>query len=283
MDMQFEINDEILEKINRFTRKPIPANRLYCFPVVLCDNEIDRDNECFTKASLEKLKELFVGKTGVFDHDASGRNQTARIFDTELVTDDEKLTSYGEPLVYLTAKAYMVRTKANASLIDEIDAGIKKEVSVSCSVGRKICSVCGKDVYKDRCAHIKGRKYGGKKCVHRLEDPTDAYEWSFVAVPAQKNAGVTKTYYEQDNTAHTQPQGSMQTSDNDDITSRLFERTKALLKLTGLDDEISEKTLAACTAYELLSLEDTLRKKLILPGVSQTAKIKEKLDTYKLK
>ena len=27
----------------------------------------------------------------------------------------------------------------------------------------------------------------------KLSEPTDAYEWSFVAVPAQKNAGVSKS------------------------------------------------------------------------------------------
>lgn len=46
------------------------------------------------------------------------------------------------------------------------------------------------------CGHKKGRRYqkDGKKtlCVHELDDATDAYEWSFVAVPAQRCAGVVK-------------------------------------------------------------------------------------------
>ena len=41
--------------------------------------------------------------------------------------------------------------------------------------------------------------YGGKLCCGELSDPYDAYEWSFVAVPAQKNAGVTKTAYGKEN------------------------------------------------------------------------------------
>ncbi|MGN1081060.1 MAG: hypothetical protein ACI4QV_03110, partial [Acutalibacteraceae bacterium] len=38
----------------------------------------------------------------------------------------------------------------------------------------------------------------GKKvlCYHTLKDPADAYEWSFVAVPAQRKAGVTKSFDE---------------------------------------------------------------------------------------
>lgn len=44
------------------------------------------------------------------------------------------------------------------------------------------------------CPHRKGETYGGKLCCGELTEPYDAYEWSFVAVPAQRQAGVTKTY-----------------------------------------------------------------------------------------
>ena len=44
------------------------------------------------------------------------------------------------------AWAYMLRTEKNADLIAEIEGGIKKEVSVGCSVGRRVCSVCGEPV-----------------------------------------------------------------------------------------------------------------------------------------
>ena len=36
-----------------------------------------------------------------------------------------------------------------------------------------------------------------------MEDPTDAYEWSFVAVPAQPAAGVTKSYRADEQTVKT--------------------------------------------------------------------------------
>ena len=84
----------------------------------------------------------------------------------------------------------MVRTDKNADLIAEIDAGIKKEVSVSCSASKNICSVCGCDRRITQCEHHKGQD----GCHVILDDITDAYEWSFVAVPAQINAGVTKKY-----------------------------------------------------------------------------------------
>ena len=56
---------EILEKINKFTRRAFTADELYVFSVILCDNEVDRDSERFSDNALETLRNLFVGKTGI--------------------------------------------------------------------------------------------------------------------------------------------------------------------------------------------------------------------------
>lgn len=190
------MDKNILEKINKFTRRIFSEDELYVFDLILCDNEIDRDCERFSDNALTSLSSLFIGKTGIFDHKPSSSNQTARIFDTELVTDENRTTKNGEYYKYLKASAYMVRTEENKNLIAEIDGGIKKEVSISCSAGRKICSLCGKDKSTGNCGHISGKMYGGRICHTILDDISDAYEWSFVAVPAQINAGVTKKYSE---------------------------------------------------------------------------------------
>ena len=42
--------------------------------------------------------------------------------------------------------------------------------------------------------HVKGESYSGKICCGEMTKPYDAYEWSFVAVPAQRSAGVIKAY-----------------------------------------------------------------------------------------
>lgn len=199
MTTEFQLTDELLEKINTFSRKKLSASEVYTFPVILCDNEIDRDNERFSIPALKKLSQLFVGKTGIFDHDPKGSNQSARIFDACIMQDASRTTRAGEVYTALVAKAYMIRTASNADLIAEIDGGIKKEVSVGCSVSRRRCSVCGSDrsvnnVNAERkCRHIKGKSYGGRLCHTILDEPQDAYEWSFVAVPAQPGAGVSKT------------------------------------------------------------------------------------------
>lgn len=122
------------------------------------------------------------------------KDQSARIYSAEVVTDETRKTAHGEDYTYIKAKAYMVRTEKNKDLIAEIDAGIKKETSVGCCVRDISCSICGKNIKTEGCEHQKGKMYGGKLCCYLLSEPTDAYEWSFVAVPAQKNAGVIKSF-----------------------------------------------------------------------------------------
>lgn len=184
-----------LEAIHRLCRGTPSEEEIYPFALRLCDNQTDRDDEYFDRRSLEKLAELFMGRTGIFDHSWSARDQTARIYRTEIVEEPGIVSEAGEPGCYLKGYAYMLRTPENAGLIAEIEGGIKKEVSVSCAVRRCVCSICGNDI-NDRglCSHVKGRVYEGKRCIVRLEEPVDAYEWSFVAVPAQPRAGVVKGF-----------------------------------------------------------------------------------------
>lgn len=191
-ERNFFMDNKTLEKINKFTRRPFTEDEIYAFPVILCDNDIDRDNERFSDSALETLAESFIGKTGISDHNPAVSNQNARIFDTEIVTDSTRLTKTGEPYKYLKANAYMVRTGENADMISEIEGGIKKEVSISCSASSRKCSICGAEKTTGGCVHVKGKMYNNKICYTILDKITDSYEWSFVAVPAQVNAGVTK-------------------------------------------------------------------------------------------
>lgn len=196
-NQQILTREEELSRINSYSRKTLTWDDVYVFTVTLCDNEIDRDFERFSKESLKELEKLFVGKTGISDHSMRSKDQTARLFYCYTETDSSKKTSFGEAYTALKGRAYMLKTKANEALIEDIDGGIKKEVSVGCSVKQCICSVCGKDMKNFSCEHSKGKYYNGKLCFGTLQGVSDAYEWSFVAVPAQRNAGVTKAFKNQ--------------------------------------------------------------------------------------
>ena len=58
-------------------------------------------------------------------------------------------------------------------------------------MARRVCSICGAE---DGCMHVRGQLYGDRLCFTELQEPVDAYEWSFVAVPAQREAGVLKRF-----------------------------------------------------------------------------------------
>ena len=148
-----------LECINQYTRRPFTEQEVYTFSVVLCDNEIDRDFERFSVEALHTLSQLFLGKTGIFDHNMKTGNQAARIYDTAMETMEEKMTSYGEPYTRLVAKAYLPRCEKNTDLIMEIESGMKKEVSVGCAVAERICSVCGANQVFAPCNHKQGKRY----------------------------------------------------------------------------------------------------------------------------
>lgn len=188
--MESRTETEDLELINQLAKTPLTAEKVYRFSVRLCDNEVDRDWERFDEEALSVLGDLFVGKSGIFDHQWSAEGQTARIYRTEVIRETAEVTAAGDGYCWLKGWAYLLRSEKNSDLIAEIEGGIKKEVSIGCSVERSICSICGAE--SGTCQHVKGETYGGKLCFTELRNPTDAYEWSFVAVPAQRNAGVLK-------------------------------------------------------------------------------------------
>lgn len=176
--------------IRQFAKAELKPEDVYCCRIVLADNDIDRDNEQFSPAALKRMAELFVGKPGIFDHAWSAHNQTARVYRTAVETTERK-NAAGEPLMELAADVYLLRA-GNDRLIADIEGGILREVSVGVSGARPVCSVCGSP--KHGCEHRAGQEYGGKQCWFRYDKIEDVYEFSFVAVPAQRGAGVRKCY-----------------------------------------------------------------------------------------
>ncbi len=188
------LSDVDLSKIQQFSRRELGADEIYTFHVALCDNDVDRDFEKFSLEALKELQPLFVGKTGIFDHSMKASDQRTRIFDTYIEKVEGKKTVDGEDYYCLMAKVYMLNSEENIPLIQDIDAGIKKEVSISCSMQKSRCSVCNKDRKHGKCEHKPGESYNGKLCFTILSDASDAYEFSFVAVPAQRLAGIKKSF-----------------------------------------------------------------------------------------
>ncbi|MDE6729393.1 MAG: hypothetical protein K2J71_01275 [Oscillospiraceae bacterium] len=180
--LESEISESELTVINTMAMTELKAEDIFTFKAILCDNQIDRDFEAFSEATLNQLADLFVGKPVIKDHQPSSDNQIARIYRTEV--------NNGQLLAY----CYMMKTAGNADLIQEIRGGIKKEGSVGCAINARTCSICGADLTKSHCRHVPGKTYQGQLCYGILSDARDAYEFSLVAIPAQRNAGISKNF-----------------------------------------------------------------------------------------
>lgn len=197
-----EVTDEDMKKINKYTISPLSADEVFVFKAYIADNEQDDRNFMpFNLKALQDLAKLYPGKTMLKDHSRRADNQIARVFDAEL-QQSNKLTELGELHTELIAKIYLLKLDSNKDLIAEIKGGIKKEVSTSTKPEKMVCSICGTDNMKGYCRHWPGITYtvedgsakGKKKtCKMLLDGAKEAFELSFVAVPAQPRAGTQKS------------------------------------------------------------------------------------------
>ena len=250
-----------LEAINAQAKAELTEEQVYVFSLRLCDDQVDRDGERFDTAALPALAKLFIGKTGIVDHKWSSDSQVARIFQTQVVKE--------EGVSYIKAWAYIRRGSNTDEIIADIEAGIKKEISVGCAMGRSVCSVCGSDY--GTCGHHKGEYYDGQLCCAILKEPVDAYEFSFVAVPAQRDAGVLKGM----------GAGKRTLKELADSFGAQAEY-RALYKEAELGrrykKQIQDDVVRLCLALELGADEPTLRSIVEKAGAEELLKLQKALD-----
>lgn len=182
-----ELNEEELALINQQTLRPLGAEEVFTFRLAACDNQVDRDFERFTEATLEELAQKYVGRPVLRDHNWSAAAQTARVYAGSVEPGEE------EGVRRLVLRCYMPRSEQTAPTIAAIESGILRECSVGLAVKRALCSICGADQRETLCKHIQGREYDGQVCHIDLDGAADAYEVSMVAVPAQPASGVIKS------------------------------------------------------------------------------------------
>ena len=270
-----------LETINALAKTRLNGEQVYVFSLRLCDDRIDRDGERFDTGALPGLAKLFLGKTGILDHRWSTENQVARIFETQVVKEKDES--------YIRAWAYIRRGGKNDELIADIEAGIKKEVSVGCAMAQAVCSICGSEY--GTCGHVKGEHYDGQVCAVILKEPVDAYEFSFVAVPAQREAGVMKGMGEavslKELAAEHGAQAEYRTLTKEAELGRRYRkdledcvvRLGLALEL-GVSEPVLRSLAQTAGAEELLALKDALQGRLdeSLPMVSQLLGVKGKAE-----
>ena len=176
--IRHSVSREDLLLINRLAKSELGPDQVYTFAVRLCDNEVDRDWERFDQEALEELSRLFVGRSGIFDHNWSAEGQTARLYKTE-VCREEGRTMAGDEARFLKGYAYMLRNEKNQALIEEIEAGIKKEVSIGCS-GSPACPSGARSAGRAGASTRAGSAMTGDCASLRSPDlptPTSGASW----------------------------------------------------------------------------------------------------------
>lgn len=178
------VTDAEMTQINAMALRELAPEEVFVFRCNACDDRPDRDSERFPAETLHKLAPMFVGKPVISDHRWSAAGQVARVFAADVVPQADGANA-------LRLSCYMLRTDKSKDTIADIEGGILREVSVGVRIKNLRCSICSGNARK--CNHWRGQEYDGVTCIYELVDPSDAYELSFVAVPAQPRAGVTKS------------------------------------------------------------------------------------------
>ena len=198
----------------------------------------------------------------------------------------------------LVAKAYIPICEGTRDLIAMLDGGIKKEVSVGCGIEECVCSICGEDMRTHSCGHVKGERYGDRVCCGVLKNPSDAYEWSFTAIPAQRRAGVIKSFFGNDEAGYEErfsesSQGGVVSIEEynrlksyaENLKEKAEEsrKYKTYLELetvksgitakVGIESDLLENMVKGLNVSELLRLKGIFEKKAaeVLPVKSQLA------------
>lgn len=108
-----------------------------------------------------------------------------------------------------------------------------------------------------------------------LCEPTDAYEWSFVAVPAQKNAGVTKHFSEAHDKAEPIVSGEYVELEAFKDTLRRDVVRLSFLSFPQSSQKAVERITEEMTVAELVTLKKELSSKAVTNAEPQISVCEE--------
>ena len=182
----YKPSQEDLDIINKMGNIDIKRDEILCFTLRSADIAVDRSYEHFTDGALQRMAEMSVGKSFLMDHNWSTDSHIGKIYAAKAVDGA------------LMQKVYVANEDYNRKTIKNILLGIYDKVSVGFGVdlGSMMCDSCGnKSFYDEACMHNVGctDEKGGMTTI-TIKDISDYYEVSLVPVPAQRDAGISRSY-----------------------------------------------------------------------------------------
>lgn len=198
LDQQYrqEASQEDLDLIKQFALdKNITANDVYVRAMYLCNDLVDSYFTRFDSPDLDAVCKMIVGQSVLIGHKKE-EAPLARFYKAEkVVRTDKKFENEitGKDVEWCKAYFFWARGTTDAEDIrKKIDTGTWREVSISWTYSKAICSVCGKDMMdmsalfsgkgseEDICKHRLGKYYEGKLCYATIRDIKKVLEGSVV-------------------------------------------------------------------------------------------------------
>ncbi|MCK4522199.1 MAG: hypothetical protein KAU20_06500 [Nanoarchaeota archaeon] len=187
--VETKVSKDDLAKINKWTVAKLQERDVRVYTAILIDNTLTRNNTLYPESfqrtilSLPEGKGSWIGAPIIYgenkDHETKAKNQVGRIFEASMAK------GLSENIGVL-ARFYVPTTETK--LIEKLDRGINKEVSIGVSVEYPRCSICGQNIKE--CDHVPGKEYNSEKCFIEMNGNGFCQEVSIVAVPGNGNAKV---------------------------------------------------------------------------------------------
>jgi len=181
--VELTLTEERLGKIRRYALEELGPEDVYVRWAAVCNDQLDRDYERFSREVLEGFARTLPGKALLVGHQHQSAPE-GRFFEAWL---EER-----EGRTDLVAGFYIVKTQQNEHLRRQIDGGVFKYVSVGFTCEDLVCDLCGKSLRGPECPHIPGRRYDGQLCTATWRGEAEAAEGSIVYLGSQRGAEIVK-------------------------------------------------------------------------------------------
>ena len=178
------VNDEITSVQKEMIKCFLPQDKrngyirwedYYVFKIILCNNDVDKDQDRFSIPALYQIRDMAIGKNGILDTMPSKENKSiiARIFDCSVEYDKGKTTIDGEPLLYVQAYAFLDKCISHGcgAIAQKIKDGFYNEVSIGCSI------------YESHKVGLFDSELAPEYEITVIDSITDLYEWAIVQKP----------------------------------------------------------------------------------------------------
>jgi hypothetical protein len=159
----------------------------------LCNSARDHEFSRFSLGALLEVAELLPGKPVLTGHNYRTLPE-GRFFNAQRVYRD--LGQQKDDSYWVRGDFYVPTTPRGNELVDYIDAGVYREVSLGWSCLRATCSLCGNDINdRNMCGHVPGEVYEAGICDYEFGGITKVLEGSLVFAGGQKD---TSTFNPED-------------------------------------------------------------------------------------